>query len=227
MRDRWTWARAALALSLGLSWLVNTRMAQAAGRPVPLVLSALFVPLLPAFVLARRRPWAGAALLALAWGLQLAVNAADPAHIDHSTVMPLLVLAAWTVARLFRREEEEAWDYCCALIGAMYFTAAVTKLRESGLAWADGRLLRVLVASEAVNTAGPLRGLRELFAASPWAARVGSVATLGIELGAVALVFRPTRRWGAAGLLAMHAMILALMGIDWQFFSLVVAAAAL
>lgn len=227
MRDRWTLARAALALSLGLSWLVNTRMAAAAGRPVPAFLTAAVVALLPAFVLARRREWAGAGLVVLAWRLQLAVNAADPAHIDHSTVMPLLVLAAWTAARLLRREEEEAWDYCCALIGAMYFSAAVTKLRESGLAWADGRLLRVLVASEGVNTAGPLRGLRELFAASPWAARAGSIATLGIELGAVALVFRPTRRYGAVGLLGMHAMIIALMGIDWQFFPLVVAAAAL
>lgn len=227
MTDRWTLARAALALTLGLSWFVNAGMASAAGRPVPLALSAAFSLLLPAFVLARRREWAGAAALALFWRLQSAVNAADPAHVDHCTIMPMVVLAVWTAARLARREERESWDLCCAAIGAMYFTAAVTKLQDSGLAWADGRLLRVLVAAEAVNTEGPLRAARELFAASPWAAQAGSWATLAVELGAVSLVFRPTRRWGAAALLGMHATILALMGIDWQFFPLVLAAAAL
>lgn len=92
------------------------------------------------------------------------------------------------------------------------FAAGVSKLREAGLAWADGQSLQHYLLYYTGERKAGFGWLFDALVAHPWAAVAASLGTLLIELGAPAAIFLPRLRIPlllAASLL--HAGIAAVM----------------
>ncbi len=84
-----------------------------------------------------------------------------------------------------------------------YFAAGFAKLFHSGLAWADGQTVQYF--SQLRSGQYPLA---DYFVEYLWLAKIGSVVTLLLEVGApLALFSRPLRHLWVVGLLGMHMAI--------------------
>lgn len=139
-----------------------------------------------------------------------------------------------TAARGGGQSEEILAGLCAAaLFGATYLDAGISKLQNSGLSWADGDTIRLLVvAHRPVGVTTWLDQVRDLAGRSASISAAASLGTLVIQCGA--FLFPWTRRtrlvWGAL-FLAFHtgihlvagsiffvqaALLAALFGAPWH-----------
>lgn len=225
--------RSVLAIGLLTSWRLLTMMG-ALSSPTPrgvlgqaLLLpwaAILFLVCLMLFILRRAHLWAGIAVCALLWLSNFAFN---PQAQEHAHVMPIAVLFAYMAASLLRglspAAEETAWEASCAIIGAAYTMAGLSKLRYSGLDWVNDHHLRVLMANTAASSEGFLGQLRAWLSQSPLFALLGSFYALAVELSGIAMLSRRLRPYYAAAILFLHLQIYLGMGILWPDQVLMVA----
>jgi hypothetical protein len=110
---------------------------------------------------------------------------------------------------------------CALVVVITYMTAGLAKLRHSGLSWADGEVLRNLVAYDNLRKHVLGDGYSPAgtwLVGHPWAFRPLAVTTLVVELGA--WVTFVGRRWRTAWVLAawaFHLGVLLLMGIVFAY----------
>ncbi len=229
-------ARAVLAASLILSWHILEVIAAAAigagltSSPLARVLASDWTSW--AFsgvaVWAAVRPsWrsAGAVALLFAAGNEIA-RRADAAHVEHCVVMPGVVAIVFALGLLILRDEDArtaeagAWELCLCAMGAMYFMSGVAKLRNSGIGWSNGRRLLVCAAAYAENSEGFVRQARLVLGSSPALARALASATIVVELGSALFLVPRWRRWAAGAMFGLHMGIVLFMGIEWEFYPL-------
>jgi len=135
-------------------------------------------------------------------------------------------LAGWLAAdvalQLWGKPAAEArllgWNASCGVMAGAYVLAGLVKLRKSGLGWVRADRQALLVAERAF--AGPrwLRSLRLAVVRSKTASLGAGIFGLGVELGAIGLVYPPARLPVAAAVLALHGGFMLLLGyfeIEW------------
>lgn len=163
------------------------------------------------------------------WSIRAVANASSlavhrhnaallPESWNYSTHLHFFLLALSSCSA----EEREDPEFAAALLEALqlcfawaYLQAGVSKLRNSGRAWAEGRTLRASWA-EARSTAGRWLSRRD----PRWAAGA-SLAALVFELGYVAALLTPGRHRDFLGLscLAFHGATKATLDISFWHFS--------
>lgn len=234
-------ALAALACWRMLSWMIGLSPDKA--RP-PLSAEAwllgpswaLMTALAAAFALSaggrnrRAGLWSALAfaLVFLAWEGALRWHGQDR---DQAYIVPIAALFAYACAGLAARPgadaDEAGWDAACAVIGAAYVMAGLTKLWRSGPAWLDPSGIQVNIASQVPSCTGLLKTAREWMSHSSGFARFSAAATVVLELGGTAMIWPRLRRGYVTALFGLHVMIFLGMGIAWPEQSILLAAALL
>jgi hypothetical protein len=100
-------------------------------------------------------------------------------------------------------------------LAATYIDAGLSKLSREGLQWVDATTLRsAILTNHAIDDSSPLASLGRLVVENDWLARLLSLSTLVIQLGAIVYVLGPRARivWGTM-LLAFHVNVALLTGI--------------
>ena len=242
-RLRYAAARAVLSYSLASAWFILRETAAAAvdsGMRGGLVTRALASPWSAAafcacvlWMLLRPSALPAAAVALAFFAGNEAARWIDPKHVEHCIVMPGAVVLLYAASRAARRgapsarAESESWELCLCLMGAMYFMAGLTKLRDAGPAWINGDYIRLLAAAAAAKSDGLLRATRQALADSPSLALTASMGTVAVELGAAAFVVPAWRPWAAGAMFCVHAGIAVIMGINWEGFPLLLPILAL
>ena len=163
---------------------------------------------------------------ALFWHFENALLAAGRER-DHCYIMPVILLFCYGATGLLHRSteaEEFSWEICCAVVGAVYTMAGLSKLHYSGLGWINSYYLRLLTAGEIPWSSGLLLRIRSVLAGSPAFAWAASAGTLIIELSGVLMVWPSSRPYYTAALLCLHAGIFLSTGIIWPDHILLIAA---
>ena len=164
-----------------------------------------------AFAFARGRAPIAAGVVALASNRLLleAFGALDGIY-DETSYFASSAMLGWLFGSLFARALGEARGSteierfaglgAAAMFGATYINAGTAKMHDSGLAWADGDTIRLLVlAHRPAGVPSWLDAVRSFAGQSAVVASAASIGTLVLQLGAV--VFPWTRRtrlvWGS------------------------------
>ncbi len=222
--------RAAVALTVLSLWTqiqVNMVICESQYPPsLRVVLTFTVICALIAFVLRKAHIAMGAVVIVLITVLRT--------HCDFSgdilkvQGLPAAVLLTYVIVALFRGKgaaaEEEAWEACCGVAGAMYTATGINKLLSSGLGWVTDFSLAVYLASEALETPGWLGALREaLSRCPPPLLMTANSLALAIELAGIAMVSRRLRPYYAAATALMHLGFYLGLGIgfwDWNILML-------
>ena len=142
----------------------------------------------------------------------------------HNEVLLILAtvpfLFASSGAHLGDRTESSRWGWptrtSTILIGAVYFTAGVQKLRHSGLAWVTSDNMRWILYGAARTSRSPLPSLARHLADIAWLSHLLAFGLLALELTApVILFFRRSRPWFFATAVALHGGTWMLLGLDY------------
>lgn len=118
------------------------------------------------------------------------------------------------------------WDAACGVLGGAYALAAVSKLRESGIVWAEARYQALLVAERGFSGPAWVRSLRLAVARSPSASRFVGLTGLWVEVLALAFVVPDARVVVLAAVIAVHVGFVVLLGYFEPEWILVMTASA-
>jgi len=142
----------------------------------------------------------------------------------HAKFLPFVALTGWLGARLLRRPDL-ARDAAAGMVGAAYFTSGLSKLMGSGLGFARGSTVALLMAERAEP--GTLLGsVREALVQSPVLMASFAGGALLIELCGLAMIV-PRLRGGYAVLaILLHTGIAVAMGYVYFPWALTVVAVA-
>lgn len=151
-------------------------------------------------------------VLALGARLDLAVR--DTTMPGLETVLAGALLAGWLAGWTWGREKA-AHEAACGVFGACLVLAAVAKLDAAGLGWLAAGPQAHTVLERALDTWGPLRGLRLAVAAHPALCAAGAGCTLAVELAGVGWVLPRARGVLAALTVGLFAGLALVLGI-WQ-----------
>lgn len=162
---------------------------------------------------------------AVAWAslLGLAGLRASRGKVQHNDVLLLLVAAvvvfAPVVGRSWRdRRPVSGWPVRTTLVvvAGAYFLTGFQKVVAGGPAWVLSDNLRNVMYAAALSDRAPTDRVALYVADRPWLAHVVALATLAIELGFVAILFRPrVRPWFVAASLALHTGVYLTHGLDY------------
>lgn len=203
------------------------------GRPeLVLPIAAVGLAALVRFALGPGRAGAGLAVLAVL-GVLCEAKAAQSGGPERFLFAGGTVLTGWLAGLAFvrasrgDREAEEIAAEAGALgaLAAMYVNAALQKLSRSGLGWADGDHLRMLVLAQRPFEDGPLGAVADLVVGSRELAFALAAFTELAQIAAIAYPFHPRAR-AVVGtmLLAFHAGVRVLTPISFpQSMALLVA----
>ena len=228
--------RVFVGLSLLISWLSMSSMLSENGLPYPLslllhpisvvALTLAYLAASAAFVLRFQQGLAGVMAFALlALGAYLEAYRL-PAGVGHSKFLPGAALAAYLVAYLaakrqrVEQRESQGQEAACGIVGAAYALAAISKLWNSGLSWASGRFLALLIAGHSYLGPDFAQPLRLAIANNPILCRFLAATTLMIECSGPLFIWPPARKPYAIAATIMHLGIGLLMGLtylDWIF----------
>lgn len=157
------------------------------------------------FARGRRQLLGGFVALAAIRLLLEAFGALDGVY-DETSYHAGAALAGWLGGRLYARALGEPDDSAeadgmaalgaAAMFGATYLNAGISKVHDSGLSWADGDTIRLLIASHQPVGGTWSDAIRGFVAASPGVARAMSAGTLVVQCGAFLF---PWTRWTRAG----------------------------
>jgi hypothetical protein len=186
-----------------------------ASTPCLVILTVVAVGALVLFVRGRRPIASGLVALAALALVEHTQSALSSGH-ERTFFVGGAALAGWLMGLAFAAQipaaTAGAWDAALAEAGAVagiaapYVEAGLSKLTTSGLFWADATVLRsAILSTHPVDDSSPLALYARVVVDNGGVARALSVATLVIQLGAVAYVVGPRLRmvWGAL-LLSFH-----------------------
>lgn len=233
--------RALLALLLGLRVALGPYRGLA-GQPEALFRPVWFlswldaVPSVGVIVAAQVLGTVAAALAVLGWrerGTFLAAWAsllvlgglrASRGKIMHNDVLLLLVAAVFVLApvglRAGDRRRSVAWGWpvqtALVVVGGAYFLTGFQKVVASGPAWVLSDNLRNVLYRAAADGKAPTDAVALFIADRPLLAHALAAATIAVELGFVAIWFRPRLRpWFVAASAALHVSIYLTHGLDY------------
>lgn len=193
--------------------------------PAPGLVTALLLAAaaLGAFVALDRAPapavaaWAVLVLLVTTW----ASSWGQLFHTENLLALHALVLGAAAVARRWRPDPALVVQALAVVTVATYVVAGVAKLRESGLDWIAGDVLRDQVAFDNVRKAvvgGATSPIGTRLVDHGWVWPPLAAASLVVEVGAPLALLRPRLAtcWVVAAW-AFHVGVLALMAIGFPY----------
>lgn len=167
---------------------------------------------------------------AVAMGLWLLDFVVRHRGCEHSHLLTMDVLFTYSIVGLLcggPSAERTAWEACCAMIGAVYTLAGLSKLKSSGLYWINAEYLRLLVTSGSIQSAGAIHAIRIALGHSPLFAFAASAYTLLVELCGFTMLRRSWRPYYTTALLPLHFGFFLGMGIFWPQQIILVAALGL
>ena len=163
---------------------------------------------------------------AAAWSSLLVLGGlrASRGKIMHNDVLLLLVAAVFVIAPVGIRVRDQrrgpAWGWpvqtALAVVGGAYFLTGFQKVLASGPGWVLSDNLRNVLYRAVQTGKAPTDAVALFIADRPALAQLVAGATLAIELGFVAIWFRPrTRPWFVAASAALHTSIYLTHGLDY------------
>lgn len=163
---------------------------------------------------------------AAAWSSLLVLGGlrASRGKVLHNDVLLLLVGAVFLLApvgvRAFDRRRGPAFGWpvqaALAVVGGAYFLTGFQKVVASGPAWVLSDNLRNVMYRAAQTGKAPTDDLALFIADRPLVAHAVAAATLAVELGFVAIWFRPrVRPWFVAASAVLHTSIYLTHGLDY------------
>jgi hypothetical protein len=174
---------------------------------------------------------AGVALFHVAYAARFCLGKTD----HGSNLIALSLLSLGLAAALFpdpKHRRRAALGFTLLLFGIAYTSAAICKLRASGLLWVDGHHLWLWIAEKSVDTTSIYGAMHLNFVqrAVLGSAGLGTVmlsAGLATELFAWTMWMKGPRRWVLFGLALMHLGIDLAMNISFAANQLLLLALAL
>jgi hypothetical protein len=163
---------------------------------------------------------------AAAWSSLLVLGGlrASRGKILHNDVLLLLVAAVFVLApvglRARDRRRSAAWGWpvqtALLVVGGAYFLTGFQKVVASGPAWVLSDNLRNVLYRAAETGKAPTDAVALAIADRPLLAHLVAAVTLALELGFVAIWFRPALRpWFVGASAALHTSIYLTHGLDY------------
>jgi hypothetical protein len=170
--------------------------------------------------------WRERGTFLVAWSSLLVLGGlrASRGKIMHNDVLLLLVAAVFVLApvglRARDRRRGPAWGWpvqaALVVVGGAYFLTGFQKVVASGPAWVLSDNLRNVLYRAAADGKAPTDAVALFIADRPLLAHAVAAATLAVELGFVAIWFRPRLRpWFVGASAALHVSIYLTHGLDY------------
>lgn len=175
-----------------------------------------------------RRPLAGAILAGVALGfLALVEDSQWPGEVGmrHGKMLPAAGLWGWALGAGFPGfrgpQNQRGLEGTAGVVGAVYFLAALAKIRSGGLEWVTPGTLQLLLAERAFEAPWPVSSLRWALASQPLLCGTLAISTLLVEGMGPLFLFPRWRRTFAMFITLLHGGVAVGMGffyLPWVLF---------